>query len=826
MALLPPPVARAARRLLRSPLFAGTAVLTLALGIGAATAILALVDAVLLRPLPYADAGRLVELRHVAPGFEITDGGQSDATFLHYQQGNRVFSEMGAYLENRVTLTDTEQPERVHVALATPGVFGALRVRPLHGRALTAADGEPGATPVVLVSHGLWKRRYGGDPGLVGRTVEVNRSQREVVGILPPDFAFPRRETELYVSMGVEPAGAGVRDLYLSAVARLRDGVTVDQAGDDLRRLAGTLPEAYPDAPAPVLAQAGFQPRVTPLKERMVGAVRPALVILACAVGFLLLVALANVANLFLVRTAGRSREVAVERALGATDRDLARGFMSESLLLALTGGVLGLVLAAGAVRARFGFGAGQVPRLDEVRLGGAALGVGVALAVLSGVAFGAVSLARSARTAPGEGLKGGGGRATGGRGWHAAQRFLVAMQVALALALLIGSAVMVQSLRALRQVDLGFGARQVVAAEVSLPNRQYRGYGEASRFYAQVLERLRAHPGVTSAEATFTLPLTQTLASFSGGVEVQGKPPRPGEVRPSVAYNLATPGYFEALRIPLLRGRGFRSGDLAGGAPAVVVSEALARGLLGGEDPLGRRVRLDDGQEGAEDGAWYTIVGVVGNVAGENVAAGPARTLYLPVLADPLGEGTAPTLVPRDLTVVVRSSLPAASVADAVRGAVREVDAKVPVANVRALDEVVAAATARSRLTTLLLLVAAGTAVFLGVLGIYGVVSYSVSQRMPEFGVRLALGATPAQLNRLVLRQGAVMAGAGVVAGVVAAFAVTRLLRGLLYQVSPSDPLAFGAMSVLLFSVAVAASWLPARRAGGTDPLRALRAE
>lgn len=821
MDLLPTPVTRAARRLLRTPMFAGTAVLTLALGIGATTAILALVDAVLLRPLPYAHPDRLVELRHAAPGFEITDGGQSDATFSHYLQGNRVFSDMGAYLENVVTLTDTEQPERVQVTMATPGVFSTLRTRPLHGRLFTAEEGEPGAPPVAVISHGLWMRRYGGDPALVGKTVEVNRSPRQVVGILPPGFAFPRRETEVWISMGVEPSGAGVRDLYLGGVGRLREGVTPRAAQADLQRLVGTFSEAYPDAPAGVLRQAGFQAVVTPLKDRVVGGVRPALVILACAVAFLLLVALANVANLFLVRSAGRAREVAVERALGASDGDLARGFMAESLLLAAVGGALGLGLAFAAVRLRFGFGAGALPRLDEVRLGGVALAVGIGLAVASGVAFGAVSLARAGRSAPAEGLRGGGGRTTGSRRWHTAQRFLVAMQVALALALLIGSAVMVQSLRALRQVELGFDPRQVLTLEVSLPARQYRAYGDAARFHAQVLERVRGLPGVTAAEATFALPLTQSLASFSGGVEVQGRPPRPGEIRPAVAYNLASEGYFAALGIPLLRGRAFRAGDLAGEAPAVVVSDALARGLVGAEDPVGRRVRLADG----EDGAWFTIVGVAGNVHGEAVTGGPARTLYLPVLAD-APEGVAPPLIPRDLTLVVRTALPPASMADAVRRAVHEVDAKVPVAHVRTLQDIVDAASARSRLTALLLLSAAATAVFLGLLGIYGVVSYSVAQRTPEFGVRLALGATPGQLNRLVLRQGAVVAAAGVAAGVVAAFALTRLLRGLLYQVSPSDPLAFAAMSVLLFGVAVAASYLPARRAASTDPLRAMRAD
>ncbi|HYR11093.1 MAG TPA: ABC transporter permease [Longimicrobium sp.] len=820
MTQLPLPVGRAARRLLRSPLFAGTAVITLALGIGATTAIFALVDSVLLRPLPYARADRLVELRHTAPGFDIEDGGQSDATFLHYEKGNRVFAGMGAYLENVVSLTDGDQAERVHVAMATPGLFSTLGVRPLHGRLPSAAEGAPDATPVAVLSHALWQRRYGGDPSIVGRTVEVNRSPREVVGILPPDFGFPRRETEVWISMGVQPFDAGVRDLYLGGVARLREGVTVQAAQADLQRLAGTLPEAYPDARAEVLRDAGFRPVVMPLKERLVGAVRPALVILACAVGFLLLVALANVANLVLVRAAARARAVAVERALGASDGDLARAFMAEGLLIGTAAGALGLGLAWLAVRSRFGFSAGELPRLDEVRLGAVSLAMCLGLSVAAGVVFGAVSLARAGRADLAGGLRSG-TRTTGGRGWHAAQRALVAVQVALALALLIGSAVMVQSLWALRRVDLGFDPRQVVTAEVSLPSRQYRGYGEAARFYAQVLERVRQLPGVTAAEATFGLPLTATLASSSGGVEAQGRPLRAGEIPPTVTYNLASPGYFDALRIPLLRGRGFAPGDLSGDAPAVVVSDALARALLGDRDPLGQRVRLTQ----TEDGPWFTIVGVAGNVHGEAVTGGPARTLYLPVLAD-APEGLTLPLIPRDLTLVVRSSLPAASVAAGVRRAVHEVDPKVPVARLRTLQEIVDGASARSRLTALLLMFAAGTALFLGLLGIYGVVSYSVAQRMPEFGVRLALGATPAQLHRLVLGQGAAVAVAGIAAGLVAAFALTRLLQGLLYQVSASDPRAFIAMPILLFAVAVAASYVPARRAAGTDPLRALRAE
>jgi putative ABC transport system permease protein len=820
MVLLRTHLARATRRLLRSPVFTITAVATLALGIGAATAIFALIDSVLLRPLPYPQAGRLVELRHTAPGFDIKDGGQSDATFLHYQGGNRVFTETGAYLENVVTLTDGEQPERVDVAMATPGVFSTLGVKPLHGRLFTAADGASGAPPRALLSHALWVRRYGADPSIVGRMVEINRSTREVAGVLPPEFGFPQRDTELWISMGVEPAGAGVRDLYLNGVARLRPGVSVDDAEADLQRLAATLPDAYPDVSAEVLRSAQFEAVVVPLKERVVGAVRPTLLMLGWAVAFLLLIALANVANLLLVRAERRGHEVAVERALGARDGDLARGFLAESLLLAAVGGALGLVLAWAAVRSRFGF-AGQIPRLEEVRLGGLALALAVGLAAASGVVFGVVSLVRAGRGDPGAALKSGGGRATASRHWHATQQFLVAMQVALALALLIGSAVMVQSLWALQRVSLGFDPRQTLTFDVALPSRQYRGYGEAARFHAQVLKRLRVVPGVTAAEAAFGLPLTTTLASFTGGVEVQGRPTRPGEISPAVTYNIVTPGYFNALRIPMLRGRTFQEGDLAGGTPSVVVSQALARALVGAQDPVGRQLRLTQDSTGP----WFTIVGVAGNVPGEAVADGPDRTLYFPALAD-APEGLTLPLVPRDMTIAVRTSLPSASVVSAVRGVVREVDPKVPIARVRPLDEIVAQASARSRLAALLLVFAAGTALFLGLLGIYGVVSYSVAQRTPEFGVRLALGATPADLNRLVLRQGAVVAAAGIVVGLMVAFALTRLLQGLLYEVSPSDPPAFVVMPILLFAVAVGASYLPALRAGRTDPLRAMRSQ
>ncbi|MFN2567634.1 MAG: ADOP family duplicated permease [Gemmatimonadaceae bacterium] len=817
----------AARRLRKQPGFSVPAILTLGLGVGVTGAIFALVHGVLLRPLPYPASDRLVLVRHTAPGAGMAVAGQSGTTYLHYRANSRVFEEIGVYFDRELTLSDRDDPERIQAANSTPSIFWALGAKPLHGRLFTQADadGSP-ARGAVLLSYGLWVRRYGADPGIVGRSVELNRGHSRVVGVMGPDFAFPDPATQLWYAMPIRSKAAPtLQSLFMTSVARLRPGVSAREAELDAQRLVGTLADVYPEVRAELLRDAQLRAVVVPLKDAMVADVRPALVLLLLTASFVLLVALANVANLFLARSARLRWEVAVQRALGASSGDVARRFLSEAALVAALGGVLAGAVAYAGVESRFGFEPGQIPRLHEVRVDWIVLAFTFGLSLVTGLVLGAVSLASAGRPHVPTALKGAADRVTASRRTQTAQRLLVAVQVALALTLLIGSATMVQSFWRLRRAELGFNPKQLLALDVALPVRAYPDYHENAAFFEQLLARVRAVPGVAAAEAVGVAPLT-AAPSFLGEPVVAEVWARGTPTAPLPAgVNMATPGYFAAMEIPIARGRAFRPGDLASDARPVLLSAELARALFAEHDPVGRRVKLPDRRELTA----FTVVGVAADVPGTSIVSGPARTVYFPALNDARADSTdthALPVWPREMTVVVRASLPPSSLVASVRGIIKELDPKVPVARVRTMQEVVTASMARARLTMLLLLTAAGCALTLGVIGIYSVVAYTVSRRIPELGLRIALGATPSDVHRLVVRQGVLVTLAGIAAGLVAAASLIGFLRGLLFEVSPRDPASFATMSLLLFAIATAASYLPARRAARVDPIAALRAE
>ena len=812
----------ALRRLRLQPGFSVPAAVTIGLGVGAVAAVFALVHAVLLRPLPYPAAGRLVAVHHVAPGLGLVEGGLSDGTYAHYRARNRAFEEMGSWFDRVLSVTEGAEPERILTALVTPSVFEVLRARPALGRA--CRSGGDGETIEVVLAHAFWERRYGGDPRVLGRTIELNRSPRVVVGVMRPDFAFPHHETQLWFCMPVDSSSAQLRSMHQRGIARLREGVSLEGARADLQSLVPALADVYADVTPELLREARVRAVVEPLRDAVLRDVRPALVLLLCTAGLVLLIAGANVGNLFLARSEHRRREVAIARALGASSRDLARRFLVESLVLAAIGGALGLVLAHVGVTTRFGFEAGQIPRLHELRLGGAVVGVTAVLTVLVGALLGGLALARAHGADPARVLRATGGRTTPSRPWRRAQRALVVVQVTFALALLVASAAMVASVRKMRDVPLGFDPADLLAFEVALPFQGYASYHDGAHFFHELARRLRAVPGVVAAEAAGELPLApspfgdEPVRADDGTTVVDATPPL-------ASGRLVTPGFFRAMRIPLRHGRGFRAGDLLREDGAVVVSAALARALWGREDVAGRRLRLVK----RPDEAPLTVVGVVGDVPGARLADGPSRMLYFPVLEDLARHpDVAPRTpyYPRELTLVVRTTLGPAELLAAARRAVDELDPKVPIARLRTMEQVVAAAGARTRLTALLLLIASGASLVLGAVGVYGVVSYGVSLRTGEFGVRLALGASPAALQRMVLREEAIVVAAGLVAGGAVALGVVRLLRGLLYGVNPTDPALFAAMAGLLAIVGLAAGWIPARRAGRVDPAVALRAE
>ena len=817
------------RRLRRERGFSIPVIATLGVGIGAMVAVGVLADAVLVRPLPYPNAARLVLIGHRAPSAGALDGGQSESTYLHYLRGNRSFDAFGIYFERDLSLTGEDRPARVVAALMTPSVFTALGVNPAHGRYCSDDDDlvarSVGAgNALVVISHALWMARYDGTSDVVGRRIEINRGGATIIGVMPPGFHFPRHDTELWYCQPVDAGDPGAAT-HQTGIALLRKGVTGDAAEADLQRLLTSLPDAYPNA-AREMERAGLRsPSVTALRTAIVHDVRPALVLLGCTAAFVLIIAWANAVNLVLVRSERQRRQVAVERALGASTADVAQRLLCESVLLALAGGLVAWGITATAIAARFGFAPGEIPRLHEVRADGFAIAATVGLAVVSAMLLGGAAFLRTRSTAVLASLRGGVGRSTtGGRQWRSTQRGLVAVQVGLALALLVASAVMAQSYVKLIRFDLGFDPVSVLTVETPLPYRGYNRYDHGARFYHETLRRIRTLPGVVSAEAgpvplsrstgLGTVPMVTTDSAMPGGVTSIA-------VQPAVV----TPGWFEAMRIPMVHGRTYEPGDLVSETHPLVISAALARALFGDGNPLGRRFRLlNMGRMPS-----YTVIGVAGDVPGERIPDGPVRTIYFPVLRDlaatPDSTPTVPYW-PGELTILVRGSVSPATLLDPIRRIVAEIDPQVPVANPRTLEEIVRASTARTRLTMLRLLAGAGVALLLGVVGIFGVVSYAVSQRVPEIGIRMALGATPGAVNAMVLREGALMTIAGIAAGVVAALAVTRLLRGLLYEVSPSDPATFVAMAVLLSAIAMAACFGPARRASRIDPVQALRAE
>ncbi len=820
------PIRTVVRKLLRSPSFTLLSVLTLSLGIGANTAIFSVVNGVLLKPLPYPEPDRLVGVWHTAPGIGLPEFEQSDATYLLYRQSNQVFEDFGIYGQDTVNLTGGERPVQLPAAEVTASLFPVLGVTPAIGRGFTEADERPDAEPVTVLSHELFAGHLGADRAVLGQALEVDGVARTVIGVMPPGFRFPTQETLVWQPMEIDPQAPNVGNFSYPGVARLKPGKTPQDAEVELSALIHRLPEVFPDddiTPG-MLENAGIASLVHPLRDDVVGDVGRVLWVLLGSVGFILLIACANVANLFLVRAEGRQREVAIRSALGATRADVAGAYLAESAVLGLLGGALGLALAAAGVRALLSVGPDTVPRLEEIAVDGGVLAFTAAISLFAGLLFGAMPALRGVPN-PGTMLGDGGRGSTAGRARHRARGVLVAGQIALALILLVGSGLMVRSYRALRSVDPGFDAANVLTLRISLPDAQYPEADQRASFFEQALERIRALPGVESAGAITRLPLA--AGGSNSAHTFEDFPLEPDEVPRIVATRRAAPGYFETLGIPLLAGRVFEPADHRRQTKVALVSEALADHLWGtdrGSAPLGKR--LTSGLAAQDD--WYTIVGVVGSVRDDGLAKDLAETIYYPIAnPPPVGEDEdRGAYGPRAMSLAVRTGVPPAKLAGAVRSAIWAADPNLPVANVATMAEIVAGNSARTGFTMLLLSIAAAVALLLGTVGLYGVISYVVSQRTKEIGVRMALGAGRGQVRRMVVRQGLGVTSAGIVAGLAGAFGVTRLLEASLFGVGATDPATFVGVSILLFAVALVASYLPARRASSVDPLAALHYE
>jgi len=804
-------VRQAARRLRRRPSFTVASVLTLGLGIAAATSVFSLVYGVVLSPLPYPDPGRLVVVDHGGSGLGIDRGlGVTYGFYRFYREHARQAQAMALYHRTALSLSGRGGPRRVQATEATPSLEKVLRVQPELGRWFTAAEGRPGAAPAAVLSHRLWEERFGGSPDVLGRTVRLDGRPVPVVGVMPASFAFPSPETAVWLPRVVPAAGIGGWNEH--AVARLRPGATAASFG---RELSGLLPllRRDNDDPARVteyLDHAGIQPRIVSLKQSVVGDVQSTLWILLGTVGLVLLIAVANVANLFLVRAEEGVRETAVRTALGATRLRLAWGFLAETLLLTGSAGIVGVGAAAAGIRILRASAPVNVPRLGEVGMDPVVLAVALATCLAAAVLLGVIPTLRPMRDLSGT-LREGGRRSTTGRTRLRGRSLLMATQVALALVLLIGAGLLFRTFRSLRAVDLGFSTRQALTFTIGLSETSYPTEADFLRFHRELVGRLAALPGVEAAGAVGNcLPLTEGMC-WGETLQAEGFPRPEGAVPPVTGMRLATPGYFRTMGIPL-RGRGFRSGDGASRGPVVVLSQAAARAYFPGVDAVGRRVRVSG------DTAWATVVGVARDVRSKAETDEFERVLYQPIAAVARGAKARP------MAYVLRTVVPPTSLIPVVRRAVADLDPSLPLAQVETLRDRIDRATAPTAFALTLIGLAAAIALLLGAVGVYAVVAYAVSQRTVEIGVRLALGARPADVLRLVMRQGGVVVGTGIAAGLVAAAALTRLMTGMLYGVHPFDPLSYVALTALMLGVAALALWFPARRAARLDPQEALR--
>ena len=807
------------RRVSASPGFTLLALVTLATGVGANVAIFAIVNAVLLRPLPLPDSERLVVLRHAAPALaQLDELPMSDALYFLYAEESRTLDSVAVYREELASFTGPENPQRVPAASVTASFFDVMRTPPRLGRGFGAEDDRPGAAPVIVLGDDLWRTRFGADPGVIGRVVDLDGTSVEVIGVMPPGFAFSQQEVELWRPLRLDRENVQLGAFGINGVARIAGGATLGQVRAELEALLSNLTAVFPDeGAAPILANAGFRPVVDLAREVVVGDIESTLWILLGAVGFLLLIACANVANLFLVRSEARHGEVAIRAALGEGRGRLATSVFFESLVFGVAGGLLALPLAQSGVRLLVRFGPRELPRLDEISVDAAVLLFGLAVSVVAGLLFGLLPALRASAVAVAGHMTAGARGATVGRERQLARRGLVVVQIALALTLLVGSGLAVRSFQKLAAVDPGFDPIDVLTFGLALPARDYESPEARLNFHRLVIDRLRGLPGVVDASAASTVPLGGELSG--SGHTIEGRPLSDGEVPPVFMTKRVAPGYFDALRIELVEGRVFDGLDGERQAPVAIVSRSLARLHWPAESALGKGIRL--GRPPDEEGEeWSRIVGVVDDVHEIALHEDPPEMAYYPLPGITGGEG-----VPAGMRFVVRAPN-AAALAGAVREMVRGLDPTLPLAEVETLETLVGRARGERAFVMTLLAVSAGLALLLGSVGLYGVVSYMVAQRRREIAIRMAVGAQVSDVRRLVLTEAGALALLGAALGIGAAMALTRRLQALLFETSPLDPLVFAAVSTLLVVVCLLASWLPARRAARIDPMAVLRAE
>ena len=801
------------RMLAKSPGFTVVAVLITALGIGASTAIFSVVNGVLLHGLPYPEPERITMIWDNDGGLcgvQMPGHHRHGGSYLNFRdrrEQNQVFAAMALYWQAPSNFTGYGEPEEVAQATVSADFFSVMGVNPAQGRVFTPEEDQLGRGKVVVLSHALWLRLFGGEASVLGKTIFLNHEGFTVVGIMPPDFRFPEirgQWTDLWVPLNISANFRQNRDwTCCRSIGRLKPGVSAGQAQAEMDVIASNQARQFPKE------DEGWSVYLMPLHEETVGDVRPALLVLAGVVGFVLLIVCANVASLLLVRASARQKEFAIRVALGASRGQIVRQLLTESLLLAALGGVLGLVLAWLGVKALIVLSPGSLPRLEEIRVDGRALVFSLGIALATGLLFGLVPAWQATRPDVQEGLKEGGQTTSGSRRTRRLGELLVIIEVALTLIPLIGAGLLIRSFMRLQQVDTGFAAEHVLTMPLRLPQSKYGKAQQAGQVVEQLVARLEALPGVQSA-AVGSVNLLGKYA-WDDSISVEGRAPRPGEKDEMVSFDPVSPHYFRTLGVPLRAGRFLSEQDGAETLPVVIINETLKRRYFGNENPLGRRIKY------STDDRWFTVVGVVADTrrAGLDAAVNPES--YWPIAQEPQ-DGS--------FFLIIRTAIDPLSLTNSMREAIWSVDRELPVANFRTLDQLIARSLAQRRFSLLLLSLFAVVALSLATAGIYGVISYAVTQRTHEIGIRLAIGAQASDVLRLVVRQGLTPVLIGVAVGLSASRALTRLIAGLLYGVSASDPVIFLAVALLLVAVALVASCIPARRATKIAPVIALRHE
>ncbi len=801
------------RMLIKNRTVTFAAVFALAVGIGANTAIFGVVNSVLLRPLPYKDSDQIMSLWTTAALRGLDRLPLSDAEYVEFRDQSQSLEHVSAYVSGALNLTGIEEPVRVGVTEASYGLFAALGVQPQLGRTFSAEEDLPGREPVVVLSHRLWQRHYGSDPNIVGKSIILNGRSRPVIGVMPAGFKFPNEEIEIWMPLNVDPANVSLTNHFLNSVARLKSGVSVEQANAEVQTIFSRIKQKYPEY---YRLEGGAGVKIIPLHEHLVGDIRTALLLIFGAVVFMLVIACANVGNLLMSRSAARRQEIALRSALGASRGRIIRQLLTESVLLSALGGGFGLLLAVWGMNALLAESPLDPLRMNEVGLDGKVLSFTLLISLATGVLFGLLPALQASKPDLNEVLKEGGRGPMQSLRHNRVRTMLVVGEIAISMVLLVGTVLMVRSFALMLNVDPGFNTENILTMRFTLSGAKYPDNQQVATFFQQLRQRVGSLPGVQEAAIINQLPIAADKAEAS--FEIEGRPLEAESDRESAIadYRMISPNYFKAMDIQITRGRPFTEQDGQQAPAAVIINELLARRFWANDNPLGKRIRLAPGSP------WLEIIGVSEEIKNQGLNTTTSQEMFFPHVEKPFGlRGP-----PRTMTLVVRTSTDPASLTNVVRSEVRALDKDLPAYNIQTMKQVIETSVATLRFTTFVLAVFACIALVLAWVGVYSVMSYSVAQRTHEIGIRKALGAKPRDIYKLIVGQGALLALIGVAVGLVGAFALTRVMSSLLYAISVTDPLTFIGIALLLSAATLLACYLPARRATRVNVMEALRDE